>query len=203
VPPLRERREDIPVLVEQFLRASVQQYGTEPPELTPEAMACLVENDWPGNVRELKNVIERCVVRSRGRVITPNELPSEVRFIPSPPSTQKEAPRPSLANASFDRMVKGGESFWSVVYAPFMSRDLTRDHVRKIVTLGLQRATGSYRLLLQLFNMKPEDYKRFLSFLSKYQCRVPFQPFRVISKSDQVEEDPSEAPDYAPARTAG
>src|SRR5205823_1535515 len=102
VPPLRERREDIPVLVEQFLRANVQQYGIEPPELTPEAMACLVEHDWPGNVRELKNVIERCVVRSRGRVITPNELPTEVRFVPAPPSTQKDAPAPSLANASFD-----------------------------------------------------------------------------------------------------
>src|SRR5205085_5035657 len=78
VPPLRDRREDIPALADLFLRASVQQYGTDPPELTPEAMSCLAEYHWPGNVRELKNVIERCVVRARSRHITPDALPSEV-----------------------------------------------------------------------------------------------------------------------------
>ena len=47
-----------------------------------------------------------------------------------------------------------------------------------MVRAGLERTQGSYRLLVELFNMPPSDYKRFLSFLRKHDCQVPFQPFR-------------------------
>jgi hypothetical protein len=77
------------------------------------------------------------------------------------------------------RMLQGGESFWSVVYPVFMSRDLTRDDLRRIVQVGLESTNGNYRLLIQLFNMPSEDYKRFLSFLRKHDCHLPFQRFRV------------------------
>ena len=189
VPPLRERRDDIPVLAEEFLRTIVQQYGLEPPELTAETLACLTEYNWPGNVRELKNVIERCAVRVRNRVITPRELPTEVLYRPSSVPVLAEPPRQSVAETAFNRLVSDHESFWSVVYAPFMMRDLTRDDLRRIVTLGLERTRGSYTLLIQLFNMKPEDYKRFLNFLRKYQCRLPFQPFRVMRGAKAEHDD--------------
>ena len=84
------------------------------------------------------------------------------------------------ADMLFERMVNGGESFWSSVYAPFMSRDLTRDDLRKIVQIGLESTNGNYRLLIQLFNMPDEDYKRFLSFLRKHDCHLPFQRFRAV-----------------------
>ena len=71
------------------------------------------------------------------------------------------------------------ESFWSTVYAPFMARDLTRDDVRALVSAGLQHTRGNYKMLLDLFNMEPSDYKRFLNFLRKHQCHMPFQQFRV------------------------
>ena len=171
-------------------------------------MSCLAEYHWPGNVRELKNVIERCVVRARSRHITPDALPSEVRFRAGAPVKPNEPQRPSMADGVFERLVNGHESFWSAAYAPFMSRDLTREDLRRIVTLGLERTAGSYRLLLHLFNMKPEDYKRFLNFLGKYQCRLPFQPFRVLSKAEPREDarDGGEStPAFASprARTAG
>ena len=70
------------------------------------------------------------------------------------------------------------QSFWAVVYAPFMLRDLTRDDLRTLVGAGLQRTSGSYRELVELFNMPPADYKRFLNFLRKHQCHMPFQQFR-------------------------
>ena len=92
VPPLRERREDVPALVEQFLRLSVQRYGVQPPEISAETMACLVEYRWPGNVRELKNVIERCVVRSRNRVIVPADLPPEILGAPVVATTAGSTP---------------------------------------------------------------------------------------------------------------
>src|SRR5208283_498830 len=62
VPPLRDRREDVPLLAEHFLREFTTAYGRKPKELTPEAYAVLSEYHWPGNVRELKNLIERIVI---------------------------------------------------------------------------------------------------------------------------------------------
>ncbi len=190
VPPLRDRREDIPALINQFLRSAVQQYGIEGPQVTDEAIASLMEYDWPGNVRELKNVIERCVVRARGRSISESALPQEVRSRrPTTPVAGPQPARRSVAEIAYDQMVNQHESFWSVVYEPFMARDLTRDDVRQIIRMGLERTQGSYRVLLSLFNMRPEDYKRFLSCLAKYQCRLQFQPFRVVSKSAKASSD--------------
>jgi transcriptional regulator with PAS, ATPase and Fis domain len=198
VPPLRERREDIATLVDQFLRLSVQRYGVEPPEITPEAMACLTEYRWPGNVRELKNVIERCVVRTRNRLIVPADLPPEILGAPVVSLATGAAVAESITDATFNRLIAGDESFWSAVYAPFMARDLTRADLRRIVTLGLERTKGNYRLLLQLFNMSESDYKRFLNFLRKYQCQLPFQSFRVI-RNDKAEpgvEDQADSTKY-------
>ncbi len=62
VPPLRDRREDIPLLADHFLREFTTAYGRKPKELTPEAYRVLAEFHWPGNVRELKNLIERIVI---------------------------------------------------------------------------------------------------------------------------------------------
>ncbi len=59
-----------------------------------------------------------------------------------------------------------------------MSRDLTRADLRQIVQIGLEHTNGNYRLLVQLFNMPTDDYKRFLSFLRKHDCHLPFQRFR-------------------------
>lgn len=65
VPPLRERREDIPMLVEHFVRSHAARAGKTVSGLTPDALAALVEAPWPGNVRELENAVERAVVLSR------------------------------------------------------------------------------------------------------------------------------------------
>ena len=62
VPPLRDRREDIPLLADHFLREFTMAYGRKPKELTEEAYRVLMEHHWPGNVRELKNLIERLVI---------------------------------------------------------------------------------------------------------------------------------------------
>ena len=75
-------------------------------------------------------------------------------------------------------MLERGASFWEAVYPSFMSRDMTRNDLRKIVQAGLENTNGNYRLLVQLFNMPNEDYKRFLGFLRKHECHLPFQRFR-------------------------
>ena len=78
-------------------------------------------------------------------------------------------------------MTRGHESFWAAVYQPFMLRDVTRETVRAVVRLALAEARGNYRIVLQMFNLPASDYKRFLSFLQKHDCRVPFQLFREMS----------------------
>ena len=87
-------------------------------------------------------------------------------------------------------MVKNGESFWSVVYEPFVSRDLTRNDLRELVRMGLEHTRGSYKILASCFNMPASDYKRFMGVLRKYQCHLPFQQFRVLKRD--AEEDKSE-----------
>ena len=79
----------------------------------------------------------------------------------------------------YDRIVGQRESFWSAVYAPFMARDLTRDDVRAIVTAGLEHTRGDYKKVLPLFNLPPTDYKRFLNFLRKHDCHMPFHKLRM------------------------
>jgi transcriptional regulator with PAS, ATPase and Fis domain len=75
MPPLRDRKEDIPALVEHFLAKHRYSATAQPAAISEEALKRLTEYEWPGNVRELENVVERAVVLSRGQIITSRELP--------------------------------------------------------------------------------------------------------------------------------
>lgn len=75
LPPLRERREDIPLLVEAFLKKCGTARGKDVKGVSEAGLAMLMDYAWPGNVRELENVIERAVTLSRGEKISPDDLP--------------------------------------------------------------------------------------------------------------------------------
>jgi transcriptional regulator with PAS, ATPase and Fis domain len=182
VSPLRQRRADIPTFLTHFVNHYCQRHSVPVPELTPEVRAALLGYDWPGNVRELKNVVERLVVRNHTGRIQLADLPAEVlgterRIVVG--AVDQVVVR-SRADEFYDRMTLGGESFWAAVHPLFMARDMTREDLRAIITRGLSQTRGSYRLVLQLFNMPPEDYKAFLSFLRKHQCHMPFFRFRCL-----------------------
>jgi DNA-binding NtrC family response regulator len=78
LPPLRQRREDIPLLVDFFIRKFAAENERQVKQISPEAMRVLMDYSWPGNVRELENVIERAVVLSTSAVITPDLLPETI-----------------------------------------------------------------------------------------------------------------------------
>ena len=78
-PPLRERREDIPILAAHFLERYAKENGKTFKGFSPEAMEYLTAYEWPGNVRQLQNVVERCVVLAGSDVIVVEDLPSEIR----------------------------------------------------------------------------------------------------------------------------
>jgi two-component system response regulator HydG len=78
-PPLRARREDVPLLVDHFLGIYCAKNHKPRLEAPREVLALLMDHSWPGNVRELENVIERAVVLCRGGKLTPEDLPDSIR----------------------------------------------------------------------------------------------------------------------------
>ena len=189
IPALRERAVDIPLFVDHFVALYSALHKLPPPAITPEALDILVAYRWPGNIRQLKNVVERMILKNRGRSIHPDDLPADVagtangRRKASATSVRQEsiAEVRSQSDDLIAALLTNGESFWTAVYTPFMARDLTRKELRTIIQDGLERTNGNYRLLVELFNMPPEDYKRFLGFLRKHDCLLPFQRFRTAA----------------------
>ena len=141
-------------------------------------MAAMVEYPWPGNVRELENAIERLVVKARGETASVDDLPLEIRMQRNVSLRPKRERRRTVADDLYKRLVEEQESFWHVVYPLYMQREITRDNVREIVRRGLEEARGNYRIVAKLFNMAPNDYKRFLNFLRKHDCQLPFKEYR-------------------------
>jgi len=92
VPPLRERRQDIPLLIALFLKQFAQQLGKPEPDIAADAFQKLLDYSWPGNVRELQNAIEYAVVLTRQGLIGAKELPTEVQLPTVLQQTERGAP---------------------------------------------------------------------------------------------------------------
>jgi two-component system response regulator AtoC len=178
VPPLRDRREDIPLLAQHFLARFNQANDSAIPEIAGAAMKALTEYSWPGNVRELENVIERLVVNVRLRTVELTDLPSEIRVHDPVATRPKRERRRTVSDDLYKRLVDNKESFWTTVYPMFMDREITRANVREVIRRGLEEARGNYKIVARLFNMEPKDYKRFLNFLRKHDCQIPFKDYR-------------------------
>ena len=131
VPPLRERKEDIPPLVNTFVQRFAKQLGKAEPTIAPEAFQKLLDYSWPGNVRELQNAIEYAVVLARNDIIGIKELPTEIQL---PPALQTSlAPVRRSGVASLDDMERE-----TILQA------LTQTHGNKkkaAELLGIQRPT--------------------------------------------------------------
>jgi DNA-binding NtrC family response regulator len=131
VPPLRERKEDIPPLLNTFVQRFARQLGKAEPTIAPEAFQKLLDYSWPGNVRELQNTIEYAVVLARNDIIGIKELPAEIQL---PPALQTSpAPVRRSGVASLDDMERE-----TILQA------LTQTHGNKkkaAELLGIQRPT--------------------------------------------------------------
>ncbi len=98
MPPLRERRSDIPLLVKHFLEKHNRKRLGRPVRISEQAMVHLWEHDWPGNVRELENLLERLVILSEDGLIDVQHLPPNIRSLIS----EKKIPRPTLGEEGLD-----------------------------------------------------------------------------------------------------
>lgn len=140
IPPLRERKEDIPMLVEHFLKKLCQQTNKVIQGVSHPAMQKLMLHDWPGNVRELENTIEYAVAMSRYDILT------EDLVLPSSPSEPLQPLRES--KAKFER-----KYLISLL-------ELTRGNVSKAAQLAGKYRADLYNLLKK-YNIRPEDFKKF------------------------------------------
>ncbi|MBL9126734.1 MAG: sigma-54-dependent Fis family transcriptional regulator [Verrucomicrobiales bacterium] len=167
IPPLRERREDIPLLAAHFLEVLGSEMGLRPPPLAPEATAALDLYDYPGNVRELKNLIERALIESGGAEI----LPEHLHFVlpPPPPVT-----RPSTGSSTAAHLNSTNE-------APDTDEDRILDHVRlhgsidntrcrQLLGVGLHRAWYLLRKLHRAGLLHQDHSRRWA------QYRLPSKP---------------------------
>jgi transcriptional regulator with GAF, ATPase, and Fis domain len=97
MPTLRDRQEDIPMLVRHFVQKHAKRCKVKPRPISREALSCLVNYDWPGNVRELENAIERALVLGNSEMILPEDLPE---------SLLERTPQPEMTEAKYHAAVK-------------------------------------------------------------------------------------------------
>jgi two-component system response regulator PilR (NtrC family) len=153
LPPLRDRREDIPLLAEHFLPKFAEQMGKPVTSISQEAQELLSAYDWPGNVRELQNVIERAVALEPSPVVLPESLPAHLRASRTARAAaaagSAEAGLPEL-NEGFDLEARG-EAFY-----------------RHYLALALERAGGVQVKAAEMLGM---SFRSFRYYAKKYKLR--------------------------------
>lgn len=149
VPPLRQRREDIPLLAQHFVGYYAREYDRPARRVTPEALARLVEFSFPGNVRQLQNIIERAVALARDADITLEDLPKEIRSSEAQPSrvfsVKDEAEFPE-EGVDFERLVL--------------------DFEHKLIDKALERAGGVKTKAAELLGL---SFRQFRYKVSKFE----------------------------------
>jgi len=137
IAPLRERREDIPLLAETFLRLASERYDLPQRSLNQATLRRLVEYNWPGNVRELKNTIDRAVIMADGDEVTPKDLPDEITA---------GVPKTSITE---------GESDADGLQVPFTAdfREDRREFERRYITRCLEYTQGNVTRAAEILDM--------------------------------------------------
>jgi two-component system nitrogen regulation response regulator NtrX len=137
VPPLRERREDVPLLTRHFLKLLSAEHGRRPREVSSEALAVLARLQWPGNVRELRNILERLVIMTPGEVIELHHLPASLA--PGPPDLAAEAKDPT-AGALEDATLLAAREEFERRYILQRYRECGGNMSRTAEALGVERS---------------------------------------------------------------
>ena len=133
LPPLRERREDIPLLVQTFVSQFCERHKLEMKSVSPQVMKALMAFEWPGNVRQLENVVERMVALTGNRTgIAPTDLPDQIQH------------KAQLGNAPLVEIPEEGIDFQTVV----------TDMERELITQSLRRTNGNKKLAAKLLSLK-------------------------------------------------
>src|SRR5580765_5921397 len=132
VPPLRQRPEDMPLLVEHFIRLFSGENAKRPKTMSVEALAYFLSYDWPGNIRELRNMVERLVIMTPGDVIGPEALP--------PPLRPRDAAPTAVDESQKERTLKEAREAFERAYILSELRVLDWNMTRTAQKLGIERS---------------------------------------------------------------
>jgi transcriptional regulator with PAS, ATPase and Fis domain len=154
LPPLRERQEDLRDLVQE------KKYYLKGKEIGNGFWEAIYQHHWPGNIRELFSLLKRVGVH-QGDVITSRDVRDIIGIDSN--NVEKKEKTEEVTNLWYG--IACGKSFWEVVKKPFLARDLKRSEVKSFISMGLEEAGGKYKSLIPVFNLKSEDYHRFMRFL--------------------------------------
>ena len=155
VPPLRERREDIPALVRHFLRVHADEQGLRIKEVSPEAMAVFQQYDWPGNIRELRNLIERLMIMVPGGVIDGPQATMALQGRATPPAPPASQPVSPLMTQRYDSLRDARNAFEK----EYIARKLREHHwniSRTAEDLQIERSHLHRKIKLLDVEMRPE-----------------------------------------------
>jgi DNA-binding NtrC family response regulator len=151
VPPLRQRKEDIPLLVEIFLRNLNKYHGKDIHDVDTDVMDAFEEYSWPGNIRELENLIERAYILEASSMLTPEGFPSELFASEAPPWAEPDS---SLTLAEARR--KGVES----IENSYLNELLTANRGRiESTARAAGISTRQLHKLMKKYGLRKEDYK--------------------------------------------
>ncbi len=155
VPPLRERREDIPLLVRHFMLLNAEEQGLKVKQVTSEAMDLLQQYEWPGNIRELRNLIERLLIMVPGNVIEASHVAMSLHSRPAA-AAPAAAPAGSLLTKHYDSLRDARNAFEK----EYISRKL-REHnwniSRTADDLKIERSHLHRKIKLLEVEMRPES----------------------------------------------
>ena len=175
VPPLRERMEDVPVLLEWFLDKVGRNEGGRAKSFSQEAHALLTNYSYPGNVRELKHVVEGAYYSTPGNVIEIPHLPAEIREGERNSFAWEPAP---AAWPVYKKIRDGLGSFDELAKTPFLKRQIGATQVRQLIHLALAETGGRYRDAFRLLAMPEREYATMIQFLKRNGCYLDFRPYR-------------------------
>jgi DNA-binding NtrC family response regulator len=148
LPALRERRADIPRLIDRFVREFSAQHERPFVGIDPEAVRLLTEYDWPGNVRELRNLVESMVVLAPGRVIRQEDIPAEVRYhtrassrslMPVPVPVVRQGPPPRQDDAAGAGDANGPPPELEFIFRTLFDMRMDLDDLRREFEIYRQR----------------------------------------------------------------
>ncbi len=156
VPPLRERREDVPLLVRHFMKVHAEEQGLRIKEISPEAMAVFQQYDWPGNIRELRNLIERLMIMAPGPVIEAAQAGLSLQARPVGSASQSVAP---AANPIFTQSYDSLRDARNAFEKDYIARKLREHHwniSRTAEELKIERSHLHRKIKLLDVEMRPE-----------------------------------------------
>lgn len=159
VPPLRDRREDVPLLVKHFMNVHTEEQGLKIKQISPEAMSIFAQYEWPGNIRELKNLIERLMIMVPGSVIESSHASLALQVRPNLAAAQQSATVQSghtLLTRAYDSLRDARNAFEK----EYISRKLREHHwniSRTAEDLQIERSHLHRKIKLLDVEMRPEN----------------------------------------------